>query len=120
VAERIRTVRELNRTTLARQLMLERKRLSPDVALVTPRDYALIRAALSETNFPWESQLAKRLAPSVRSLAAAGPVTSMCDVPAYRRRSPPAAGQQATSASGSARWRPTRRSASASGGETAR
>ena len=127
MAERILTERELNRATLARQLLLGRKRLSPTAVierlvgmqaqwpsapylgiwtrttsfrretleralargaivkatlmratlhLVTPRDYALIRAAMSETNFPWESQLAKRLAPSVRSLAAAGPVTS--------------------------------------------
>jgi len=43
--------------------------------LVTPRDYGLIRSAMSETNFPWETALAKSLAPSVRSLAAAGPVT---------------------------------------------
>ena len=43
--------------------------------LVTRRDYALLRAALSETNFPSESSTAKRLAPSVRALAAAGPVT---------------------------------------------
>jgi hypothetical protein len=117
----------LNRATLARQLLLERKRLSPTAVierlvgmqaqwpsapyvgiwtrttsfgrmtlerelnrgsvvkatvmrqtlhLVTLRDYALIRAAMSETNFPWESSLAKRLAPGVRALAAAGPVTS--------------------------------------------
>ncbi len=127
MAERILTVRELNRATLARQLLLERKRLSPTAVierlvgmqaqwpsapylgiwtrttsfrretleralargavvkatlmrgtlhLVTPRDYALIRAAMSETNFPWESQVAKRLAPSVRSLGLAGPVTT--------------------------------------------
>jgi hypothetical protein len=44
--------------------------------LVTRRDYGLIRAAMSETNFPWESALAKRLAPGVRALATAGPVTS--------------------------------------------
>ena len=125
--ERVLTLRELNRATLARQVLLERKRLSvtalierlvglqaqwppaPYVGiwtrtpgfrreslesalergsvvkatairqtlhLVTPRDYALIRAALSETNFPWESALAKRLAPSVRALAAEGPVKS--------------------------------------------
>jgi hypothetical protein len=43
---------------------------------VTRRDYALIRAAMSETNFPWETALAKRLAPSMRELAAAGPVTN--------------------------------------------
>jgi hypothetical protein len=125
--ERVLTVRELNRAVLARQLLLERKRLaavavierlvglqaqwpsSPYIGiwtrttsfrratlerllargdvvkatvmrqtlhLVTPRDYALIRAAMSETNFPWESELAGRLAPSVRKLAAAGPVAS--------------------------------------------
>jgi DNA glycosylase AlkZ-like len=127
VAERILTLRELNRATLARQLLLERTRLSPTAVierlvgmqaqspqapyvgiwtrttsfrrgslerllrqsevvratmlrgtlhLVTPRDYALIRAAMSETNFPWESKRAKQLAPSVRALAADGPVTS--------------------------------------------
>jgi hypothetical protein len=126
VAERVLTRRELNRALLARQLLQQRKRLSPtavierlvgvqaqwpsapyvgiwtrttgfrrdslerllvkgDVVkatvmrqtlhLVTPRDYALIRAAMSETNFPWETAIAKRLAPSVRALAAAGPLT---------------------------------------------
>jgi hypothetical protein len=44
--------------------------------LVTPRDYALIRSAMSETNYPWESSLAKRVAPSVRRLALGGPVTN--------------------------------------------
>ena len=127
MAERVLTLRELNRATLARQLLLERKRLSPTAVverlvgvqaqwppapyvgiwtrttsfrreslerelrraailkatvmrqtlhLVTRRDYGLIRAAMSETNFPWESALARRLGPSVRALAAAGPVTS--------------------------------------------
>jgi DNA glycosylase AlkZ-like len=127
VPERVLTVRELNRATLARQLLLERGRLSPKALierlvgmqaqwppapyvgawtrvtgfrraalerelaaasvvkatvmrqtlhLVTRRDYGLIRAAMSETNFPWESRLAKRLAPSVRALAATGPVTT--------------------------------------------
>jgi len=127
VAERVLTLRELNRATLARQLLLERKRLSPTAVierlvgmqaqwpsapyvgiwtrttsfrrealerklasagvvkatvmrqtlhLVTQRDYALLRAALSETNFPDQTQLAERLAPSVRALAAAGPVTT--------------------------------------------
>jgi hypothetical protein len=127
VAERVVTLRELNRATLARQLLLERKRLSPRAVierlvgmqaqwpsapylgiwtrttsfrrealerelasaavvkatvmrqtlhLVTRRDYALLRAALSETNFPDQTSTAKRLAPSVRALAAAGPVTT--------------------------------------------
>jgi len=127
MAERVLTLRELNRATLARQLLLERKRLSPAAVierlvgmqaqwppapyigiwtrttsfrrqalerelasaavvratvmrqtlhLVTPRDYALLRAAMSETNFPWESPQAKLLAPSVRALTAAGPVTT--------------------------------------------
>jgi hypothetical protein len=127
VAERVLTLRELNRATLARQLLLERKRLSPKAVierlvgmqaqwpsapyvgiwtrttsfrrealerelakgrvvkatvmrqtlhLLTQRDYALLRAALSETNFPWQSSLATQLAPSVRKLAAKGPVTT--------------------------------------------
>ncbi|MFL5911362.1 MAG: winged helix DNA-binding domain-containing protein [Gaiellaceae bacterium] len=121
------TLRQLNRATLARQLLLERKRLSPAAVierlvgmqaqwpsapyvgiwtrttsfrrdalerelargtvmkatmmrqtlhLVTRRDYALLRAAMSETNFPWQSALAGRLAPSMRALATAGSVTS--------------------------------------------
>ena len=127
MAERVLTLRELNRATLARQLLLERKRLSPTAVierlvgmqaqwpqapyvgiwtrttsfrrqtlerelargtvikatvmrqtlhLVTRRDYALLRAALSETNFPSESATAKRLEPWVRALTANGPVTS--------------------------------------------
>jgi hypothetical protein len=127
VSERVLTLRELNRATLARQVLLERKRLSPRAVierlvgmqaqwppapyvgiwtrtpsfrrqalerelasgrvvkatamrqtlhLVTPRDYGLVRAAMSETNFPWEMEPAKSLAPSVRALAANGPVTT--------------------------------------------
>jgi hypothetical protein len=126
VTERVLTLRELNRATLSRQLLLERKRLSPTAVierlvgmqaqwppapyvgiwtrttsfrrealerelakaavvkatvmrqtlhLVTRRDYALLRAALSETNFPDQTSAARRLAPSVRALAATGPVT---------------------------------------------
>lgn len=121
------TLRELNRATLARQLLLERKRLSPAAVierlvgmqaqwpsapyvgvwtrtasfrretlerelargtivkatvmrqtlhLVTRGDYWLIRAAMSEMNFPWETGLAKRLAPVARALAASGSVTT--------------------------------------------
>jgi hypothetical protein len=127
VAERVLTLREVNRATLARQLLLERKRLSPKAVierlvgmqaqwpqapyvgiwtratsfrrealerelargtvvkatmirqtlhLATPGDYALIRAAMSEMNFPWESSQAKLLAPSMRALAAGGPVAT--------------------------------------------
>ncbi len=127
MAERVLTLRELNRATLARQLLLERRRLSPTAVverlvgmqaqwppapyvgvwtrttsfrrgglerdlrsgrvlkatamrqtlhLVTPRDYALIRAAMSEMNFPWETALARRVAPSVRALASSGSVTN--------------------------------------------
>jgi hypothetical protein len=127
VAERVLTLRELNRATLARQLLLERKRLSPAAVierlvgmqaqwpaapyvgiwtrttsfrreslerelergevvkatvmrqtlhLVTRRDYALLRAAMSETNFPWQSALSLRLAAGLRALAAAGPLTT--------------------------------------------
>ena len=127
------TVRQLNRATLARQLLLERRRLSAKAVierlvgvqaqlpqspyigiwtrttsfrrgtlerelrdgavvkatvmrqtlhLVTRRDYALLRAALSETNFPDQSEQAKRLAPAVRALAIERPVTT-AEVRAY-------------------------------------
>ncbi len=136
MTERVLTLRELNRATLARQLLLERKRLSPAAVierlvgmqaqwppapyvgiwtrtsgfrretleralasgavvkatamrqtlhLVTPHDYALIRAAMSEMNFPWETSQAKRLAPVARALAADGPVTSAEGVAALER-----------------------------------
>jgi hypothetical protein len=128
MAERVLTLRELNRATLARQLLLERKRLSPSAVierlvgvqaqwpsapyvgiwtrttnfrrealerelakaavlkatvmrqtlhLVTRRDYALLRAAYADTNHYDKSPDAERLAPVVRRLAAAGPVTSV-------------------------------------------
>lgn len=130
------TLRELNRATLARQLLLERKRLSPAAVierlvgmqaqwppapyigiwtrttdfrlgalerllrstgvvkatvmrqtlhLVTRRDYALLRAALSETNHLNQMTDAIRLAPAVRALAASGPVTTD-DALAYLER----------------------------------
>jgi DNA glycosylase AlkZ-like len=136
VAERVLTLRELNRATLARQLLLGRKRLSPTAVierlvgmqaqspsapyigiwtrttsfrreslervlargvvvkatvqrqtlhLVTRRDYALLRAALSETNYPEQSSVAKRLAPAVRALAESGSV-SLAEAMEYLQR----------------------------------
>jgi hypothetical protein len=127
VTERVLTLRELNRATLARQLLLERKRLAPTALierlvgmqaqwppapyvgiwtrtpsfrraalerelakgtvikatmmrqtlhLVTPSDYALIRASMSETNFPWETAQAQALTAAVRALAETGSVTA--------------------------------------------
>jgi Winged helix DNA-binding domain len=127
VADRALTQRELNRATLARQLLLERKHVSPTAViarlvgmqaqsprapfigiwtrtasfdrrvlerrirsgevlrgtvmrqtlhLVTRRDYGLIRAAMSETNFPWESSDARALALAIRAFATTAPVTS--------------------------------------------
>ena len=155
VAERVLTLRELNRATLARQLLLERKRLSPvalierlvgmqaqwpqapyvgiwtrttgfrrdalerklasaavvkatvmrqTLHLVTRRDYALLRAALSETNFPSESSQAKRLAPSVRTFASAAPVTT-ADGLAHLERKHGLTGIDARRAWGAARVR---------------
>ncbi len=133
---RVLTLRELNRATLARQLLLQRKRLSPTAVierlvgmqaqwapapyvgiwtrttsfrrealerelrraavvkatvmrmtlhLVSRRDYALLRAALSETNYYDQMPIARRLAPSVRALAATGPVTT-AEAMAYLER----------------------------------
>jgi hypothetical protein len=61
---------------LARAAVVKATVMRQTLHLVSRRDYALLRAALSETNFPWQSALAARLAPGVRALAAAGPITS--------------------------------------------
>jgi hypothetical protein len=61
---------------LARGAVLKATAIRQTLHLVSRRDYGLLRAALSETNFPWESALARRLAPLVRALAANGPVSS--------------------------------------------
>jgi hypothetical protein len=67
------------RTTTFKRETLERLLASGDVVkatvmrqtlhLVTRRDYGLFRAAMSETNFPWEKAQAAKLAPSMRALA---------------------------------------------------
>ena len=61
---------------LARGDVIKATAMRQTLHLVTLSDYALIRAAMSETNFPWDSEFAGRLAPSLRELAAAGPVAS--------------------------------------------
>jgi Winged helix DNA-binding domain len=43
--------------------------------LVTRRDYAILRAAIGESNHPDQWPVAQRLAPAVRELAASAPVT---------------------------------------------
>jgi hypothetical protein len=127
VADRVLSLRELNRATLERQLLLRRGRRSPTsviehlvgmqaqspqapyvgiwsrttgfrrealerqltsgavvkalvmrqtLHLVTLRDYALIRAALAETNHYDKLSAARRAAPSLRALAAKGDLTT--------------------------------------------
>ncbi len=68
--------RETLERALASGTVLKASVMRLTLHLVTPRDYGLIRAAMSEMNFPWDSGVAKRLAPSMRLLAAAGPVTN--------------------------------------------
>jgi hypothetical protein len=136
MATRVLTLRELNRATLGRQLLLERKRLSPTAViehlvgmqaqwppapyvgiwtrasgfrrkalerelasgavvkatlmrqtlhLVTLRDYALLRAAFAETNHYDKMPIAGRVAPSIRALAAEGPITT-AEAMAYLER----------------------------------
>ena len=153
MADRILSLRELNRATLARQLLLERRRLSAKAVierlvgvqaqlpqspyigiwtrttsfrrgtlerelrtgaivkatvmrqtlhLVTRRDYALLRAALSETNFPDQGEQAKRLAPLARAFASKGPVTN-AEVLAYFEKEHGLAGFEALRA-----WRGAR------------
>src|SRR4249919_4378894 len=61
---------------LAQRAVLRATVMRGTLHLVTPRDYAVIRSAMSTMNFPWESAGAKRLAPSMRGLAAGGSVTA--------------------------------------------
>jgi hypothetical protein len=102
------------RTTSFRRERLERELASAAVVkatvmrqtlhLVTRRDYALLRAAMSETNFPAESAVAKKLAPSVRALAASGPLTT-ADALAHLEREHRLTGIQARRAWQAARVR---------------
>jgi uncharacterized protein YcaQ len=64
--ERALAAGELVKATVMRQTL----------HLVTPRDYGLFRGGMQEMNFPWNSMLARRLAPVVRPLAEGGDVTS--------------------------------------------
>jgi hypothetical protein len=77
--------RETLERELVRGAIVKATVMRQTLHLVTLPDYALIRAAMSETNFPWESQLAKKLAPGVRAFAGEGPVTSN-DAHAYLER----------------------------------
>jgi hypothetical protein len=61
---------------LARGEVVKATVMRQTLHLVTRRDYGLLRAALSETNFPSESALARTYAPIVRAVAAAGPVST--------------------------------------------
>src|SRR6476619_2684589 len=68
--------RETLERELARGAVVKATAIRQTLHLVTRRDYGLFRAAMSETNFPWETAQAKRLEASVRDLAEASPVTT--------------------------------------------
>ena len=59
--------RETLERQLARGTVVKATVIRQTLHLVTRRDYALFRAALSETNFPWESALAKPRAVGARA-----------------------------------------------------
>ena len=65
--------REALERALANGTVVKATVMRQTLHLVTLRDYALFRAAMSETNFPWETSQAKLLASSVRALAADAP-----------------------------------------------
>jgi hypothetical protein len=54
--------------------------------LVTRRDYALLRSAMSETNFPWDWPEVAKLAPKVRALAVDGELRTAEALPYVERR----------------------------------
>jgi hypothetical protein len=72
--------------------------------LVTPHDYGVIRAAMSEANYPWEENIAKQLAPAIRKLAVDGPIVS-AEAVAYVERNHDLRGVSARRAWRAARMR---------------
>jgi hypothetical protein len=68
--------RELLERELSRGAVVKATVMRQTLHLVTLPDYALLRAAFAETNHYDKMPDAIRLAPAVRALAAAGPVTS--------------------------------------------
>ncbi|MFL5737902.1 MAG: winged helix DNA-binding domain-containing protein [Actinomycetota bacterium] len=61
---------------LERQEVIRATLLRQTLHLVTRRDYALIRSALEETNHYDKEPIAKRLAPEIRKLVEAQPITT--------------------------------------------
>jgi hypothetical protein len=94
--------REQLETALARRELVKATVMRQTLHLVTRHDYALVRAAMSETNFPWETASAKDLAPHVRALAD-GRCLTTADALAYLEREHGLTGAQARRA-----WRAAR------------
>jgi hypothetical protein len=70
---------------LARGTVVKATAMRQTLHLVTPGDYGLIRSAMSETNFPWETSQAKALAASARALGALRPVTNAEGIEHFER-----------------------------------
>jgi DNA glycosylase AlkZ-like len=96
--------RETLERELAKGTVVKATVMRQTLHLVTPRDYGLIRSAMSEANYPWEMAIAKRLAPAVRKLASGGPVVS-ADAIAHLERNHEISGISARRAWQAARMR---------------